>query len=167
MLGQFLVGVVTVLSGSRTLRMLTVLLGCPQVRESGSKVLIDPNPHQNRPHHRHQRGPQKSGNLSLPVRIGGIRALMSPRSLQAFFLRHRVIRQIKPLSRWQTVQTKDGGALVAHQIIGHGPCARMVNHPVKWHPSASHLNFGEQRGLQSRPRLFHQDFEPRRRLNLF
>ena len=57
------------LSGSRTLRMLTVLLGSPQFRESGSKALIDPNPHRNRPHHRHQRGPQKSGNLSLPVCI--------------------------------------------------------------------------------------------------
>ena len=55
------------LSGSRTLRMLTVLLGSPQVRESGSKALIDPNPHRNRPHHRHQRSPQKSGHLSLPV----------------------------------------------------------------------------------------------------
>jgi len=91
---------------------------------------------------------------------------MSPRPLQAFFLGHGVFRQIEPFGRWQTVLTEDEGALLADQIIGHAPSTRVINHPVKWHPPASHLHFGEQRGLQSRPLLFHQDFEPRRRLNL-
>jgi len=91
---------------------------------------------------------------------------MSPRPLQAFFLGHGVIRQIEPFGRWQTVQTKDEGALLADQIIGHGPSTRMINQPVKWKAPASHLHFVEQRGLQSRPLLLHQDFEPGRRLNL-
>jgi hypothetical protein len=101
MLGQFLVGVVTVLSGSRTLRMLTVLLGCPQLRESGSKVLIHPNAHRNRSHHRHQRGPQKLGELSLPVPIYGIGALMSPRPLEAIVLGDA--RGADPTSRPQRI----------------------------------------------------------------
>ena len=92
---------------------------------------------------------------------------MSPRPLEAIRLRHRIVRQIKPLSRWQTVQTEDEGALVADQIIGHVPCTRMVNHPVKWHPPASHLHFGQQRCLQLRALLLHQDLEARGRLNLF
>ena len=93
--------------------------------------------HRNEPHHRHQRSPQKPGKLSLPVRICGIRALISLCPLQAFFLGHRVIRQIEPFGRWQTVQTEDECTVAADQIIGHGPCARMINYPVKWKALAS------------------------------
>ncbi len=107
--------------------------------------------HRNGPPHRHQRGPQKPGKLSLLARLCGTRALMSLCPLQAFFLGHRVIRQIEPLGRWPPVQTEDECTVVADQIIGHGPCSRMINHPLKWNVSASQLHFGQQRDLQLRP----------------
>ena len=144
----------------------TTHLGSPQIRESGPKVLVHPNANRNRPDHRHQRGPQKVGELDLSIPIHGTRALVGFRPLQTLCLRHGVIRQIEPLGRWQTMQARDEGALEADQIIGHVPCTRMIHHPVKRNSPPSHLNFGQKRDLQLRPLLLHQDLEARGRLNL-